>query len=158
MNRPTRQPKPEILLSRHLLCKFPPLLTGQCGVDARHRGLGTGSSVATLIAQGVNTTVVEIDPKVHEYATMYFGLSPNHTSLTEDAVIFAERAIKMHLSYDYIIHDVFTGGAEPVDLFTVEFVRALYALLNPDGAIAIVSLQPPIFTVICVGSRLLYCC
>ena len=158
MNRATRQPKPETLPSRHWLCKFTSLLTGRCVIDAENSGLGTGSSVATLIAQGVNTTVVEIDPKVHEYATMYFGLSPNHTSVIEDAVIFAERAVKMHLSYDYIVHDVFTGGAEPVDLFTVEFVRALYALLNPDGAIAIVSFQPPHLHCHHVGSCLLYRC
>lgn len=40
--------------------------------------------------------------------------------------------------YDYIVHDVFTGGAEPVDLFTVEFLGNLHKLLKPDGAIAIV--------------------
>jgi hypothetical protein len=34
---------------------------------------------------------------------------------------------------------VFTGGAEPVDLFTLEFLQGLGDLLKPDGVIAIVS-------------------
>lgn len=41
--------------------------------------------------------------------------------------------------FDYIVHDVFTGGAEPVDLFTVEFISNLKALLTPNGVVAIVS-------------------
>lgn len=41
-------------------------------------------------------------------------------------------------SYDYIIHDVFTGGAEPVPLFTEGFLAGLRDLLKPDGVVAIV--------------------
>jgi len=41
--------------------------------------------------------------------------------------------------YDFIIHDVFTGGAEPIDLFTLEFLKGLSNLLKSDGVIAIVS-------------------
>ena len=47
-------------------------------------------------------------------------------------------------SYDYIVHDVFTGGAEPIPLFTLEFLRGLDALLKEDGAIAIVRLPRPL--------------
>jgi spermidine synthase len=89
------------------------------------------------MAHGIRTTTVEIDPLVHEYATTYFGLGANHTSVIEDAVAFAGRAGRDR--YDFIVHDVFTGGAEPVDLFTHEFIIALKRLLKPDGAIAIVS-------------------
>ena len=39
--------------------------------------------------------------------------------------------------YDYIIHDVFTGGAEPLELFTAEFLTGLSNLLSPEGTIAI---------------------
>lgn len=45
--------------------------------------------------------------------------------------------------YDYIVHDVFTGGAEPLDLFTIDFLMGLRAMLNEEGTIAIVSLQCP---------------
>lgn len=41
--------------------------------------------------------------------------------------------------YDYMIHDVFTGGAEPIELFTLEFLVGLSDLLKWDGVIAIVN-------------------
>ena len=51
-------------------------------------------------------------------------------------------------SYDYIVHDVFTGGAEPTALFTLEFLQGLEKLLNDDGVVAInyagdITLPPP---------------
>ena len=49
-----------------------------------------------------------------------------------------QKAKEMRSTYDYIIHDVFTGGAEPIDLFTREFIMGLSDLLTPDGIIAIV--------------------
>ncbi|KAI9780568.1 MAG: hypothetical protein M1839_006686 [Geoglossum umbratile] len=100
-------------------------------------GLGIGTSVTALIAHGVETTVVEIDPVVHEFATQYFGLPPNHISVIEDAVTFVAAAQRQGRRYSYIIHDVFTGGAEPAPLFTVEFIAGLRNLLVSDGVIAI---------------------
>ena len=85
---------------------------------------------------------MEIDPVVHDFATRYFGLPKNHTSIIEDAVTFLDRAQSdagEEYSYDYIIHDVFTGGAEPVDLFTQEFIQGLSNVLKADGVVAIVS-------------------
>lgn len=109
-------------------------------------GLGIGTAPAALIAHGVHTTILEIDPVVHEFAVKYFGLPTNHTIYIGDAVqaVTAPTA-KGHShpatseaeSYDYIIHDVFTGGAEPVDLFTAEFLSGLRLLLKSDGVIAI---------------------
>jgi len=93
-----------------------------------------------LIAHGINTTIVEIDPVVLEYATKYFGLSPKHNAIVADAVSYASQvANDTTQRYDYIIHDVFTGGAEPVDLFTAEFLSNLEAALKPNGVIAIAS-------------------
>ena len=99
---------------------------------------------------------------VHEFATRYFYLPTNHTAVIEDAVTFVrEREHWLdvtagtgddagwigngslpsdQLRYDYIIHDVFTGGAEPVELFTREFMLGLKALTRRDGVVAIVSL------------------
>jgi hypothetical protein len=39
--------------------------------------------------------------------------------------------------YDYIIHDVFTGGAVPSSLFTESFWSSLLTLLHPSGGVAI---------------------
>ncbi|KAL6711644.1 hypothetical protein ACN47E_004578 [Coniothyrium glycines] len=91
-----------------------------------------------MIAHGINTTIVELDPVVHHYATKYFDLSPDHTAVIDDAVSYvASKSDSAPASFNYIIHDVFTGGAEPVYLFTTEFMTGLYNLLTPDGVVAI---------------------
>ena len=72
----------------------------------------------------------------------YFDLPLNHTSVIQDAVYFVERAQLAgpeHNSYNFIIHDAFTGGTEPASLFTQEFIQGLGDLLKPNGVIAIVS-------------------
>jgi spermidine synthase len=91
------------------------------------------------MAHGIETTIVEIDPVVHAYATKYFGLPTNHKAVIEDAVSYAAELAKTEEKYDYIVNDVFTGGAEPVDLFTFEFLSDLNTILKPGGVIAIVS-------------------
>lgn len=102
-------------------------------------GLGIGTTPAALITHGIDTTVVELDPIVYKFAREYFSLPSNHTPVVEDAVSFVDNARRGDLRYDYIVHDVFTGGAEPVDLFTFEFLKGLHSLLKVDGVIAIVS-------------------
>ncbi|KAJ5381632.1 uncharacterized protein N7496_004060 [Penicillium cataractarum] len=101
-------------------------------------GLGIGTTPAAFMKHGIETTVVEIDPVVHKYATQYFNLPSNHIAAIEDATQFVKRAKKSSSpQYDYIIHDVFTGGAEPAELFTYEFLTDLSSLLKDDGVIAI---------------------
>ena len=92
---------------------------------------------------GIDTTIVEIDPVVHDFATKYFSLPPDHTKVIEDAVAYASRTAASGQKFDYIVHDVFTGGAEPVDLFTLEFMTDLHTMLKPGGVIALVS---PLFS------------
>lgn len=78
---------------------------------------------------------------VHYYATKYFDLPRNHTKVISDAVSWVAHQAKANPeTYDYIVHDVFTGGAEPIPLFTIEFLQGLEALLKEDGAIALVSI------------------
>lgn len=102
--------------------------------------MGIGTSPSALIAHGIDTTVVEIDPVVHEFASKYFRLPMNHKAVIADAVNYtASLADDKDARFDYIIHDVFTGGAEPVELFTLEFLQSLDTLLKPNGVIAIVS-------------------
>ncbi|KAI4724493.1 spermine/spermidine synthase [Aureobasidium sp. EXF-10728] len=101
-------------------------------------GLGIGTAPKALIAHGIDTTVVELDPKVHEYATKYFTLPTNHIAVLEDAVTWVQNASTTAIKqYDYIIHDVFTGGAEPLPLFTDRFLGHLRSLLTPDGVVAV---------------------
>ncbi|KAL2021243.1 hypothetical protein VTK56DRAFT_7322 [Thermocarpiscus australiensis] len=102
-------------------------------------GLGIGTTPAALVAHGIDTTVVELDPVVHRFASKYFHLPSNHTAVIEDAVSYTSRLAsnESETRFDYIIHDVFTGGAEPIALFTLEFLQDLSTLLKPEGVIAI---------------------
>ncbi|KXJ97345.1 spermine/spermidine synthase family protein [Microdochium bolleyi] len=101
-------------------------------------GLGIGTTPSALIAHGIDTTIVEIDPIVYDFAVKYFDLPSEHTAVIEDAISWGNRnAAKLAGHFDYIIHDVFTGGAEPIELFTQEFLETLWALLSPNGVIAI---------------------
>lgn len=74
---------------------------------------------------------------VHEFATKYFDLPSNHTPVLEDAVSWVRDAAHKGQKYDYIIHDVFTGGAEPLPLFTNTFLQNLGSILSEDGAVAL---------------------
>jgi spermidine synthase len=96
------------------------------------------------MAHGIETTIVEIDPVVHQYATKYFSLPKNHKAVIEDAVSYASGLARTDERYDYIVNDVFTGGAEPVDLFTFEFLQDLSTILKPGGVIAIVCPSAPL--------------
>lgn len=100
-------------------------------------GLGIGTTPAALIQHGIDTTVVEIDPVVYNFAVQYFKFPPNHTAVIDDATVFVETARHESKKFDYIVHDVFTGGIEPVELFTLEFMQGLDALLEDDGVVAI---------------------
>ncbi|KAK4544771.1 hypothetical protein LTR36_004020 [Oleoguttula mirabilis] len=109
-------------------------------------GLGIGTAPKALMAHGIKTTIVELDPVVHKYAQQYFGL-PWTTTILQDAVTWVGgEASALNTSsgdhhngqkYDYILHDVFTSGAEPLALFTDAFLANLRALLTPNGVIAL---------------------
>ncbi|KAK0874707.1 hypothetical protein LTR02_017257 [Friedmanniomyces endolithicus] len=103
-------------------------------------GLGIGTAPKALIAHGITTTILELDPVVHAFATQYFALPAEHTAILSDAVAWvasAQTHINATQKYDYIIHDVFTGGAEPLPLFTDTFLSGLRSLLTPHGVVAI---------------------
>ncbi|KAK6424501.1 hypothetical protein LTR95_016388 [Oleoguttula sp. CCFEE 5521] len=100
-------------------------------------GLGIGTAPKALISHGINTTIVELDPVVHQYASTYFDLPPAHTAYLSNAIPWVQAQSKLVPKYDYILHDVFTGGAEPLALFTTTFLKNLRSLLSPNGIAAI---------------------
>ncbi|KAK7192382.1 hypothetical protein DPSP01_004967 [Paraphaeosphaeria sporulosa] len=127
-----------VLLEAVRLVETPSSAVADSEKSALVIGLGIGTAPNALIAHGINTTIVELDPVVHAYATKYFSLSPKHTAVIDDAVSYVSRTSLSHPStFSYIIHDVFTGGAEPVALFTKEFLTGLYNLLTDNGVVAI---------------------
>lgn len=127
------------------MTSYPVRSTRSYGSNSAASGLGIGTLPAALVAHGVDTTVVEIDPVVHEFASKYFQLPSNHTPVIADAVTYTQDLVnKTDSKFDYVVHDVFTGGAEPVPLFTLEFLQNLDALLKPNGVIAIVCAVLPL--------------
>jgi hypothetical protein len=123
-------------------------------------GLGIGTAPSAFIGHGINTTIVELDPVVHAMAIKHFALPKAHTAILSDAIAWVDtqahptapieenqnpsdpssKAIAEIPSinqYDYILHDVFTGGAEPLPLFTTDFLSNLRSLLKPNGVAAL---------------------
>ena len=121
----------------------------------------------SLALQGIATTIVEIDPVVHEFATGYFGLTSGSPSSNDTgtklryfvspdipqthyqdarqyvknraAIIQGMRHIRESDRYDYVVHDVFSGGGVPTHLFTAEFWEEIKVVLKLDGILAVVS-------------------
>ncbi|MCE7914669.1 MAG: SAM-dependent methyltransferase [Nitrosomonas sp. PRO4] len=97
-------------------------------------GQGAGHMAMTLKEYGIVTDTLEIDPAVAEAATQFFGFKPNGKTIIGDAR-YEIRQLKG--PYDLIILDVFTGGAEPTHLLTVETLTQLSALLAQQGILAL---------------------
>lgn len=67
-------------------------------------GLGVGIAARAFDALKVNTTVVEIDPVVYDFAREYFGVDvPRGGVYLEDARVFVDRTKE---KFDYVLHDV----------------------------------------------------
>ncbi|KAG8945488.1 hypothetical protein FRC04_000773 [Tulasnella sp. 424] len=129
-------------------------------------GLGAGIMARALDLLNITATVVEIDPAVHEYAYRFFNLtghppvprrdvdvspftiSPRISqSHHMDARKYVEERAKFVKSvkdedkdgqrYDYVVHDVFTGGSVPAHLFTKQMWDDVKTVMRPDGILAV---------------------
>ncbi len=129
----------------------------------------------SLALSGITTTVVEIDPVVHDFAETYFGMPtqprgnvsyvlPPTVAQTHhmDARTFVQRRsaglqelgeVKEEMQYDYVVHDVFSGGTVPTHLFTKEFFLDANSLMKPNGVIAVVSMTRQILNLVFTTSR-----
>jgi len=86
---------------------------------------------------GINVSAVEIDPVVHQFAEKYFGMPElRGTVVHEDGRKFIERNTQ---KWDYIIHDVFSGGLVPGHLFTLEMWESVKSKLEDGGVLVVVS-------------------
>jgi spermidine synthase len=97
-------------------------------------GLGAGYVAAALDRQGLPTDAIEIDPAVAAAALEVFGYRPRGRLLVGDGRYEIRRLAG---PYRLIVHDCFTGGAEPVHLLTRETFAALKGLLGDDGVLAV---------------------
>jgi predicted membrane-bound spermidine synthase len=98
-------------------------------------GLG-GGHLATALKQQFNITTdaIEIDPAVAQVAQDYFGYKPSGALRVGDA---RYEIRQLTGKYDFIIHDCFTGGAEPIHLLSLEMLQELQSLLTEDGILAL---------------------
>jgi spermidine synthase len=97
-----------------------------------------GITAKSLHKFGLDVTAVEIDPVVHRFAEEFFGL-PKMSVVYQDGRGFLERTKE---KWDYIIHDVFTGGNVPAHLFTREMWIATKNALHDFGVLVVVYFSP----------------
>ena len=98
-------------------------------------GLG-GGYIAMSLKQhnGIVTDSIEIDPEVARAAQEHFGFDPPGALIVGDARYEIRRLDK---TYDFIIHDCFTGGAVPAHLLSMEMLRDLRSKLGEKGILAL---------------------
>ncbi|KAG9323270.1 hypothetical protein KVV02_006293 [Mortierella alpina] len=98
-------------------------------------GLGVGIASGSLTQLGVLVDVVEIDPVVADYASKYFDWPTPNNLYIQDGRQFIKSAPEG--KYDYVIHDVFTGGGVPPSLFSLEALQDIQRIMRPDGVLAL---------------------
>ncbi len=97
-------------------------------------GLGSGHIVNLFDRYGIRTDSIEIDPEVARAAGHYFSYQSTGKSLVGDA---RYQVKQLSETYDFIVHDCFTGGAEPIHLLSVEMLKTLKSKLKPGGVLVL---------------------
>ncbi|CAG8444762.1 6122_t:CDS:2 [Dentiscutata erythropus] len=90
---------------------------------------------ASLQAHNVEMDVVELDPVVYDFAVNYFDLKREHKIYLQDGRKFINNADAR--IYDYVLHDVFTGGSVPSTLFSIEALEQIKRILKKNGILAL---------------------
>ncbi|KAJ3053196.1 hypothetical protein HK097_004823 [Rhizophlyctis rosea] len=99
-------------------------------------GLGIGVTAKTLSTHNVAIDIVELDPKVYEFAKKYFDCPPGDNHYIGDGRHFLDFEADDE-TYDWVLHDVFTGGVVPGSLFSVEALTSVKRVLKKDGVLAL---------------------
>ena len=99
-------------------------------------GLGIGVSAASLQNANITLDIVELDPTVYDYAIDYFKLEKKHNIYIQDGRRFIENAPSR--KYNYVLHDVFTGGSVPSSLFSTKALEQIKRIMKDDGVLALV--------------------
>jgi predicted membrane-bound spermidine synthase len=98
-------------------------------------GLGGGNMIHALLARGFQVDVVEIDPKIYDVATRFFGVDPQQVHITlEDGRRFVRSCREQ---YDVVVCNTFTGETFPSHLLTREFFAEVNRILAPGGITAL---------------------
>jgi spermidine synthase len=99
-------------------------------------GVGAGTQIEDLKKEFSNIMVdgVEIDPMIPEVGSKFFHLKfDNRTNIIVDD---GRRFVKtISRKYDIVVLDVFRGRSVPYHLTSIEFVKELKNVTNPDAVI-----------------------
>ncbi|MBD3349372.1 MAG: methyltransferase domain-containing protein [Candidatus Eisenbacteria bacterium] len=94
-------------------------------------GLGAGIIPEAMDRWGVESDVIEIDPKVVAMAEEHFGFDPGEYGVrVADGRRFLEDTEER---YDYVVLDAFAGEMVPVHLLSEEAFEAARDVLRPGG-------------------------
>ncbi|KAI9290195.1 S-adenosyl-L-methionine-dependent methyltransferase [Umbelopsis sp. AD052] len=108
-------------------------------IRALQIGLGCGIATNALLSQGIDVDVVELDPAVYHMARDYFDLIPPTSVHLESGRPFLERCNSS--LYDFILHDIFTGGSVAPGMFSKEVLDLVKHCLKDNGILAMVSVS-----------------
>jgi predicted membrane-bound spermidine synthase len=97
-------------------------------------GLGGGSLANELRRLELEVDAVEIDERIARIAREHFSLDPGVEVFVGDARRFVRTCGRR---YSYIALDCFTAEREPTHLLTLESLREMDRILEPDGIIAL---------------------
>ena len=112
--------------------EFLPRAVNPDGHECLVVGLGSGAVPRWFASQGVNTEVVEINPRVAAIAREYFGFPAELPVTIEDARAFL---LSTPRRYDYLVLDVFNGDTTPEHLLSLEAFRLAKSRLAPGGVL-----------------------
>jgi predicted membrane-bound spermidine synthase len=97
-------------------------------------GLGGGSGANIFANLKYSVDAIELDERIAEVATKYFGLNKGVHVIVDDARHYIETTQK---KYDLIFFDVFKGDIMPPHVLSVECFSKARTLLNPGGLIVV---------------------
>jgi spermidine synthase len=98
-------------------------------------GLGGGSLIHPLLAEGVRVDVAEIDQQVVDAAENFFNIDPTKVSITlDDGRRFVRRTPDR---YDAVFMNAFVGENTPSHLSSREFFQETKRILNPGGVVLV---------------------
>lgn len=155
-NTENELPVPEPMFGVFTMMEAVRLVERQPGLPATtperalNLGMGIGTTANALVHHGVAVTVVELNPIIFRIAREDFlfpGPGGNKTSpgslvkpVFKDALLYVKQAQNQRSeigSYDYVIHDLFSGGGIPYALYTIEYLTSLRALMKDDSVLAL---------------------
>lgn len=102
------------------------------------RGLGIGTAACALIRHHVETEVVELDPLVYHFARHHFDMPEPKKVYMTSAESFIKVAQKEALRYDYILHDLFSGGWVSDTELAASNWAVIHGIMTENGVLAVV--------------------